>query len=181
MAAARRQFGNLGVHHEDRHETRTINWLENLWRDVRYGVRQLRHNPLFTTVAIATLAIGIGANTAVFTLLDQLVLRLLPGERSIASRDDLARRPELRQQQRTTRAVSYPFCQDLRKSPALESVMCAYNTSEAVTIDGSDREPRTSNSFPEIISTRSASNPPLGRVFHSPPTIRFGPALPRSC
>jgi hypothetical protein len=45
---------------------------------VRYGARQLRLNPLFTTVAVLSLALGIGANTAAFTLLDQLVLRLLP-------------------------------------------------------------------------------------------------------
>ena len=110
MAAARRQFGNLGVHHEDRHETRTVNWLENLWRDVRYGVRQLRRNPLFTTVAIATLAIGIGANTAVFTLLDQLVLRLLPvrdPSRLVMIWPDGPNFGNNNGQ----RVVSYPFCQ----------------------------------------------------------------------
>src|SRR3984957_20699273 len=51
-AAARRQFGNLGVHHDDRHETRTINWLENLWLYIFYGARQLRQHPLFPTAAI---------------------------------------------------------------------------------------------------------------------------------
>src|SRR5882757_3342481 len=76
-AAARRQFGNITLLAEDGRERRTFSTIENLWRDIRYGARQLRRNPLFTTVAIATLAIGIGANTAVFSLLDQLVLRLL--------------------------------------------------------------------------------------------------------
>lgn len=55
----------------------TIPSIETLWRDVRYGARQFRLNPLFTTVAVLSLALGIGANTAVFTLLDQLVVRLL--------------------------------------------------------------------------------------------------------
>ena len=145
-AAARRQFGNLGVHHEDRHETQTINWLENLWRDIRYGARQLRHNPLFATVAIATLAIGIGANTAVFTLLDQLVLRLLPVKDPSRLVMIWADGPTYGNTN-GNRVVSYPFCQDLRKSPALESVMCSYDTSEPVTIDGA-----TENLDVELVS-----------------------------
>jgi putative ABC transport system permease protein len=165
MAAARRQFGNLAVHHEDRHETQTVPWLENLWRDVRYGARQLRRNPLFTTVAIATLAIGIGANTAVFTLLDQLVLRLLPVK-------DPSRLVMLWPEgpnfgnNNGRRAVSYPFCQDLRKSPALESVMCAYSTYEAVTIDGATESLNVelvSGNYFETLGVKAA----LGRVFSS--------------
>jgi predicted permease len=53
-------------------------WLERLAQDVSYGVRTLAKNPAFTLLAMATLALGIGANTAMFSLLDQVVLRLLP-------------------------------------------------------------------------------------------------------
>jgi predicted permease len=165
IAAARRQFGNLAVHHEDRHETRTINWLETLWRDVRYGARQLRRNPLFTTVAIATLAIGIGANTAVFTLLDQLVLRLLPVKDPSHLVMIWPEGPNFGNNN-GNRVVSYPFCQDLRKSPALESVMCAYNTWEAITVDGATESLNVelvSGNYFETLGVK----PALGRVFSS--------------
>ena len=164
-AAARRQFGNLAVHHEDRHETQTVRWLETLWRDVKYGARQLRRNPLFTTVAIATLAIGIGANTAVFTLLDQLMLRLLPVKDPSRLVMVWADGPNFGNNN-GQRVVSYPFCQDLRKSPALESVMCSYNTREAVTIDGASESLNVelvSGNYFETLGVR----PALGRVFSS--------------
>jgi hypothetical protein len=70
--AARRQFGNTTSLQENQRELQTFLPLEAMWRDVRYGVRQLRLSPLFTTVAVLSLALGIGANTAVFTLLDSL-------------------------------------------------------------------------------------------------------------
>ncbi len=55
-------------------------WLDTLTQDLRYGARQLRRNPGFTVTAVLSLALGIGANAAIFTLLDQIVLRLLPVE-----------------------------------------------------------------------------------------------------
>jgi putative ABC transport system permease protein len=57
-------------------------WLETLLQDVRYGLRQLRCNLGFTAVAVITLALGIGANMAIFTLIDAVMLRMLPVERA---------------------------------------------------------------------------------------------------
>lgn len=57
---------------------RGLNTIENLCRDVRYGIRVLGRTPVFTTVAVASLAVGIGANTAVFSLVDTVLLRTLP-------------------------------------------------------------------------------------------------------
>src|SRR5947207_7816337 len=59
-------------------DVRSIPFLETLFQDVRFGVRMLRKNPVLTLVAVLTLALGIGANTAIFTLLYGLVLRSLP-------------------------------------------------------------------------------------------------------
>jgi putative ABC transport system permease protein len=77
-SAARRKFGNPGLVREEIYRMNTIGWLESAWQDVRYGVRTLRLNPGFAAVAVLSLGLGIGANTAIFQLLDAVRLRSLP-------------------------------------------------------------------------------------------------------
>src|SRR4051794_8826429 len=67
-SAARREFGNVAYLHEQRRDARGAVWVESIRSDVRYSLRALRANPAFTSVAILSLAIGIGANTAIFSL-----------------------------------------------------------------------------------------------------------------
>jgi predicted permease len=76
--AARRAFGNATEAKEMNREIWTFPFLETIWQDVRYGLRQLRRNPGFTTVVILSLALGIGANTAIFTMIDTVLLQSLP-------------------------------------------------------------------------------------------------------
>lgn len=76
-SAAQRKFGNRTLVREEIYTMNTLSMLDTLGRDVRYGLRFLRQNPLYTIVALLTLAIGIGANTAVFAVLNSVLLKPL--------------------------------------------------------------------------------------------------------
>jgi predicted permease len=163
-SAARRQFGNTTLLREERTKMQTIPSLETLWRDVRYGARQFRLNPLFTTVAVLSLALGIGANTAVFTLLDQLVLRLLPvhdPERLVMI---WSTGPHFGGNA-GARTASYPMYQDFqRNAKAFDFVFCRFETSSSITVDGG-----TERVNAELISGNYFQalgvGPAVGRVF----------------
>jgi predicted permease len=75
---AHAEFGGVEQVREECREVRGVLPIENLARDLRYGLRILRKTPVFTVIAVLSLAIGIGANTAIFSLLDTILLRMLP-------------------------------------------------------------------------------------------------------
>jgi predicted permease len=103
--AARVEMGSLDAV-KDR--VRDVGWesiVESIWRDARYAVRSLRRAPGFTVVAILTLSLGIGANTAIFSVIQALLLRPLP----VPHADQLVQLFLVRPDQRPANAFSYPF------------------------------------------------------------------------
>jgi predicted permease len=77
-SAAHRKLGNATLVREEIYRMNSLGFIETFWQDIRYGARMLRKNPAFTAIAVLTLTLGIGANTALFSVVDWLILQQLP-------------------------------------------------------------------------------------------------------
>jgi predicted permease len=149
-AAARRQFGNPTLLRERHYEERTFFQFVNLVRDLRFGLRQLRRNPILTCVGIASLALGIGANTAIFTAAKHVLFDTLP-----VTRPDELRMltwisgPELpvppvwgdvgpsEAGGLMSNSFSYPVLEQMRgRTDAVEGLIAFKDVPMAATIDG---------------------------------------------
>src|SRR5262245_50542298 len=98
--------------------------MQTLWWDIRFALRGLRKSPVFTAVAALSLALGIGANTAIFSLLDQLLLRMLP-VRQPQQIVQLAARGSHYGSNWGLDAMSYPMYRDFRdKAPVFSGLIC---------------------------------------------------------
>jgi putative ABC transport system permease protein len=134
--------------------------------DLRLAVRGLRRSPLFTTAAILSLALGIGANTAIFTLIDQILLRKLP----VAEPDQLVmlqQRGPHNGNNMGSRAHSYPIYKDFQqRATPLSEVICRRQVAASVSVDNQterlDVEMVSGNYF-----TMLRVKPAVGRVFNS--------------
>src|SRR6201988_3206968 len=77
-AEARRRFGNVGLKHEESREIWMTRFLSELAQDIRYGCRTMGANKAFRALAVLSVALGIGANTAIYSFMESILLRSLP-------------------------------------------------------------------------------------------------------
>ena len=146
--------------------SRLMRPMTSILADLRLAVRGLRRSPLFSLVAILSLALGIGANTAIFTLIDQMLLRKLP----VAEPERLVMLYQQGSHNGSNMGIrmhSYPLYQDLQqKAEPLQEVLCRRLVPASVSVDNQtervDAEMVSGNFF-----TMLGVKPALGRVFSS--------------
>jgi len=140
--AARRQFGNLLRIKEKCREVWAIATLEALRRDLRYGSRTLAKNPGFAIVAVATIALGIGVNTAIYSILNGVALRLLPIPRAdeVVSIDQTFRGHVSRNIHGEAGLFSYPEYLEYRNANHTLSGLAAYEVFLQATMGGDKPE-----------------------------------------
>ncbi|HEY2432564.1 MAG TPA: ABC transporter permease [Vicinamibacterales bacterium] len=159
---ALRRFGAIASMKEVHRDERGVPALEHLVRDIRYGLRAMRRNPGFAIVTVLTLTLGIGANTAIFSVVNAVLLRPLPyrdADRlvTIAS-SDVGRRG-------AAMALSYPDYQDIAKLTNAVADIAAYsNDRYNLTNTGAPREVRVTRTTPNLLAVLGVS-PLIGRDF----------------
>jgi putative ABC transport system permease protein len=181
VRAARVEFGSVDAVKD---HTRDVGWethLESLWRDLRYALRMLRRTPAFSLVAVLTLTLGIGANTAIFTLIDAVMLRSLPvrsaGE--LVSVGDPSRPTALWEGAPMLDVLSYPLYERLRDRNGSFTGLLASGRSGRIEMDAGD------GGFEEVRARLVSANyfdvlgasPAFGRTF-SPNQDRVPGASP---
>jgi predicted permease len=159
--AARRSFGNLGRIKDRGYDIRGGGMMDTLWQDLRYSARMLMKQPGFTIIAVVTLALGIGANTAIFSLVDRLLVRQLPvhePERlvNVLGRDGKGGEDT---------SFSYPIYSDYRDQNDVFDGLLAFSETSLNMSDGGQAERLTgvlvSGNYFEVLGVTAA----LGRTF----------------
>jgi predicted permease len=131
--AAVRKFGNVTRVKEETREVWSFIWLEQFLQDIRFGVRMLRKSPGFTAVAVLTLAIGIGANIAVFSVINGLLIRPMP----IPRPEQMTVLGAQQGGSRDYQSFSYPDYQDIRSQTDVFTDILAYRVSlVGLSVDG---------------------------------------------
>jgi predicted permease len=156
--AALRGFGNVPLIQEQCRDMRRVNWFEDLIRDVGYALRSMRRAPGFTAVAALSLGLAIGANTAIFSLVNALMLRDLP----VANPHELVEVGRVSEYGRGN--YSYPLYERIRdQNKVFTGALTMSTVTVAATVDEAPRPPIgrfVSGNFFELLGI----SPALGRV-----------------
>ena len=171
--AARREalkrFGSVALASERTRDVDTFRWLSDLWQDVRYTARTLGKNPGFAVVAVVTLALGIGANTAIFSVISGVLLKPLPyanGDRLVLVRQSapLAGRADA--------GVSIKELYDYREQSSVFSNLVEYHQMNFDLLKRGEPDRVStgvvSHNFFDVLGIK----PILGRAFSRGTTIR---------
>jgi predicted permease len=157
---ARREFGSLEATKENCRDTRRMNWIEDLRRDLGYALRSMGRAPQYTVVAILSLALAIGANTAIFSLVNTLMLRDL----RVANRHELF---EIGRAPNSQGNFSYPLYERLRdQSMVFSGVLTMSSGTLQATVEHAARQPAgryVSWNFFEVLGV----SPVIGRLLSS--------------
>jgi predicted permease len=160
-AAAHRAFGNVTAARERFYESYRWLWLDRFWHDLRYAARTLRKSPGFTVVAVLTMALGIGATTAIFSVVDATLLRPLPyphPDQLVSIEDDL---PGVGSHDV---GMSQPEWLDLQRSGIFEHVAPTWFDENNLTGSSRPERVRLSSVAPDYFALLGV-RPQLGRGF----------------
>jgi len=162
-ATARRSFGNIMQAEERFYESSRWLWWDHFWQDVRYGLRMLRKSPGFTAIAVLTIALGIGATTAIFGVVDATLLHPLPypqPEQLVTVVDDL---PGVGAKDV---GMSVPEWHDLQRSGIFEYVSPQGFGSVNLTGSSQPTRARFSAVAPNYFALLGGVKPQLGDTFN---------------
>jgi putative ABC transport system permease protein len=166
--AAHRKLGNPTRIREEIREMNTLGLIDTTWQDLRYGTRLLRRNPSFAVVAILSIALGAGANTAIFQIVNAVRLKTLPVERAHELAEiRITHSPNGRTGAFISRRASltYPLWQQIRDQQQAFSSVMAWGTVTLNLANGGEARPANglfvSGSFFSTLGVR----PALGRTF----------------
>ncbi len=175
--AAHLKLGNTVGIREEIYQMNTITWLDDLWRDLRHALRTLRRAPAFTAVVLLTLALGIGANTAIFSIVNGVLLRPLDYPRPEQLMYVTTRFAELGLPQFPLSAPEYLELREINRSFA---VLGAFSTGQGevnLTAPGGARHVRNAN-VDEHLFDALGLQPAQGRLFARGETDRLSNAPP---
>ena len=160
--AGSRELGNLTLAMEDVRATWGWTWLDSIFADIRYSFRALRRQPAFVAVAVLSLALAIGANSAIFSLADALLLRPLPVKNPAAVLDISGATPD-----NPSEGMSFPDYRDLRDKSRSFSGLAAYRltTLAAAANPSAPAQIRFANLVSDNFFAVAGVTPSAGRAF----------------
>jgi putative ABC transport system permease protein len=165
MRRSRLALGGVERTKEDARDVRGVAWLDVVARDLRYAWRGLRTHPGFTTAVALTLALGIGANTAMFGIVDRLMFRAPPYLRDPGRVHRVYLFEPVRGMERAERSLSYPVYRDLTRRSTAFSATAAWASRRLAVGTGGDTHEMWAGAVSASLFGLFDARPALGRFF----------------